>query len=140
RITTWSPTSPIASTSPTGRRDHPAALWIPSSPRRSRVSDVFATAVLRALDGLRGYAPEPLLEHVMFHLRRTGEVVDESELVEMLTATDPNDPVRVGFHIQLSHWDNTDQEDWTRDDDGVLTRAGTKERRALVLRLLGLGP
>jgi hypothetical protein len=66
------------------------------------MSDARAAAVTRALKGMAGYPPEPLLEEVNHRLSRDGESLTEPELVDLVTTSDPNDPARMVFHIQLS--------------------------------------
>ncbi|WP_225755651.1 Z1 domain-containing protein [Actinotalea sp. Marseille-Q4924] len=103
------------------------------------MTDPLGAAVIRALDGLQGYEPEPLLELANFHLRRSEESLTEDELVEMVTTSNLDDPVRIRFHIQLSRWDGVDDEPWAHTPDGALTQAGSPARRAHVIGLLGLG-
>ena len=67
--------------------------------------DVYAAAVTRVLKGMQGFAPEPLLDEVNHRLRRDELVLDEPGLVDVLLGGDPNDPVRVAFHIQLARWE-----------------------------------
>ncbi|MEO4037825.1 Z1 domain-containing protein [Micrococcaceae bacterium Sec6.3] len=98
------------------------------------MNDKYTEAIVRALRAMEGYAPTPLLEEVNHHLRRTGQSLTEEELVEMATASDPNDKARLQFHVQLSRWDASDDEDWTK---GTLPHG--EQRRALTLSLLGLG-
>lgn len=103
------------------------------------MSDPLGVAVVRVLKAMKDYEPEPLLEEVNHRLKSTGESLTESALVEMITAAEPNDPVRVNFHIQLSRWDSAEPERWTYEGDGTLTLPGTPERRARVLALLVFG-
>lgn len=101
------------------------------------MADVYVTAVLRALDGMRGFGPDRLLEDVNHHLRRTGEAMTEPELLELLLPSNANDPLRVAFHIQLSRWDSAEDDAWTSLVEGVPTYPGTLERRRHVLEILG---
>ena len=103
------------------------------------MSDPLGVAVVRVLRGMKDYEPEPLLEEVNHRLKSTGESLTEGELVEMITVAEPNDAVRVNFHIQLSRWDSAEPERWTYEGDGTLTLPGTPERRARVLALLVFG-
>jgi hypothetical protein len=102
------------------------------------MSDARAAAVTRALKGMAGYPPEPLLEEVNHRLSRDGESLTEPELVDLVTTSDPNDPARMVFHIQLSRWESVDQDTWTAGN-GVPTLPGSAERRVLVLSALALG-
>lgn len=99
------------------------------------MNDVIGDAVQRAIRAMNGTSPTPLLEDVEHHLRRTGESLTEAELVEVVTSTDVNDPARRAFLIQLSRWDTSEEEVWTK-----ATVPQTAARRALVLDLLGFGP
>ena len=102
------------------------------------MSDPIGDAVLRVLAGMRDYPPEPLLDEVNHRLGKVGQHLTEADLVALLT-DDPNDPVRVAFHILLAQWDAAQHAEWTRSPDGSLTPPGSPPRRALVMRLLGLG-
>lgn len=97
------------------------------------MSDVITDAVVRAMRGMEGFEPLPLLDDVLHNLRRTGETLTEAELVEIITAKDPNDKARLAFHVQLSRWDATDSEGWAVGTDPYST-----ERRARTLDKLEL--
>lgn len=98
------------------------------------MNDSYTEAIVRTLRAMEGFGPSPLLEDVDHYLRRTGQSVSESELVEMVTVADPNDKARLAFHVQLSRWDASDDENWV---DG--TAPYGEQRRALIMSLLGLG-
>lgn len=103
------------------------------------MSDTVAVAVSRAIESLKGYGPEPLLDEVNHRLVKSGaEQIDEATLVDAVTDPDPNDPVRIAFHIALSRWDMVDEADWADGADGTPTLAGTPERRDRVLMALAL--
>lgn len=104
------------------------------------MTDAVSVAITRAIENLKGYGPEPLLDEVNHRLGRAGEPIDEATLVEAVTDPDPNDPVRIAFHIALSRWDTTDDAEWTAADDGTPTLPGAPERRDLVLRALAFSP
>ena len=99
------------------------------------MNDTLTDAVVRAVRGMEGFEPQPLLDDVMHHLRRSGLTLTEDELVEMVTAKDPNDTARLAFHVQLNRWDAADGEGWSHS-----TQPRTSERRDLVLERLELGP
>lgn len=98
------------------------------------MNDAYTEAVVRAIRGMEGYGPTPLLDDVNHHLRRTGQSLTEEELIELVTADDPNDKARLQFHVQLSRWDASDDETWI---DG--TSPYSADRRDLILSALGLG-
>ncbi|WP_419705838.1 Z1 domain-containing protein [Promicromonospora sp. NFX87] len=98
------------------------------------MSDAITDAVVRAMRGMEGYEPAPLLDDVLHHLRRTGEALTESELVEIVTASNPNDKARLAFHTQLIRWDAADGEGWTEN-----TEPSTAARRDVIGRRLALG-
>ena len=108
-------------------------------PKGTPMSDVLSSAVVRVVKGLKDYPPEPLLDEVNHQLKKSGESLSEDELVDLLTAADPNEPARMNLHIQLARWDNAEPEPWVRRDDGSLTLAGTPARRELVLSMLAFG-
>jgi len=97
------------------------------------MSDAITDAVVRAMRSMEGYAPQPLLDDVTHNLRRSGETLTQAELVEMVTAKDPNDKARLAFHVQLSRWDAGDADGWA-----VGTEPFTIERRTRALALLEL--
>lgn len=98
------------------------------------MSDVITDAVVRAMRGMEGYEPQPLLDDVLHHLRRSHETLTEPELVEIVTAKDPNDKARLAFHVQLSRWDAADPEGWAIGTDPY-----SAQRREKVLTLLDFG-
>lgn len=104
------------------------------------MTDPVATAIQRAIDNLKGYGPEPLLDEVNHRLGKTSGPTDEATLIAAVTDPDVNDPLRISFHILLSRWDSADDIDWAVTEDGEPTQPGTPERRALVLAALGLSP
>lgn len=97
------------------------------------MSDAITDAVVRAMRGMEGFEPLPLLDDVLHNLRRSGETLTEAELVEIITAKDPNDKARLAFHVQLSRWDASDPEGWA-----VGTEPYSAERRARTLEKLEL--
>jgi hypothetical protein len=97
------------------------------------MSDAITDAVVRTMRGMEGFEPQPLLDDVLHHLRRSGETLTEAELVEIVTAKDPNDKARLAFHVQLSRWDATDPEGWA-----VGTDPYSVERRTRILKSLEL--
>ena len=103
------------------------------------MSDLYAAAVTRVLKGMQGFAPEPLLDEVNHRLRRDELVLDEPGLVDVVLGGDPNDPVRVAFHIQLARWEALESAPWATGADGLPTLPGTLDRRRAVLRELDLG-
>lgn len=98
------------------------------------MSDAITDAVVRAMRGMEGYEPAPLLDDVRHHLRRSGETLAEAELVEIVTTSNPNDKARLAFHTQLIRWDASVGEGWTEG-----TEPSTAHRRDVIFRLLGLG-
>lgn len=97
------------------------------------MSDAITDAVVRTMRSMEGYEPQPLLDDVLHHLRRSGESLTEQELVDVITAKDPNDKARLAFHVQLSRWDAADPEGWATGTDPF-----SAERRAKTLELLEL--
>lgn len=98
------------------------------------MNDNLTDAVVRAMRSMEGFEPQPLLDDVLHHLRRSDETMTENELVEMIAAADPNDPARLAFHLQLNRWDAADAEGWSHS-----TEPRAAERRALVLKRLEFG-
>ena len=98
------------------------------------MNDILTNAVVRAMRGMEGFEPQPLLDDVLHNLRRSDETLTEDELVEMIAAADPNDPARVAFHLQLNRWDAADGEGWSHS-----TEPRTPARRSLVLEQLSFG-
>ena len=95
-----------------------------------------ADAAGQELKALEGGEPENLLEGVNFRLRKARpEGVQEQEVVDTLTAEDPNISVKTRLRIQLTKWDLVEGEDWTVD-----TTTKSVERRHLVYQLLGFEP
>jgi len=98
------------------------------------MSDAITDAIVRTMRSMDGFEPGPLLDDVLHHLRRSDETLTEAELVEVVTASNPNDKARLAFHSQLIRWDAADGEGWTEG-----TEPSTDARRDVVCRLLGLG-
>lgn len=97
-------------------------------------NDAYTEAVVRAIRGMEGFSPSPLLYDVNHHLGRTGQSLTEHELVEVVTTEDPNDKARLAFHVQLGRWDASDDETWTAG-----TNPYSAERRTLILSMLDFG-
>lgn len=96
--------------------------------------DQYTVAIVSALDGMKQYGPDHMLDMVNFNLRRADVELSEAELVEILTTGDPNTAERTRTHIMIAQWDAVSNEDWASE-----TLAGSIERREYVLTKLGFG-
>lgn len=94
--------------------------------------DEYTRAVVKALNGMSEYGPEPLLDDVVHNLKRSGRSLDEEELVSILTDENQNSQERTEFHLALSRWDALPTADWAE-----CTEPATEERRERVLGALG---
>jgi hypothetical protein len=102
------------------------------------MNDPISDSVVRVLKGLNGYPPESLVDEVNHRLRKSGEKITDSDLVDLVTSSDPNEPARVNYHIQLTRWDTAEPAEWSNREDGSLTLPGTPARRERVLAALEL--
>ena len=96
--------------------------------------DQYTIAIVSALDGMKQYGPDHLLDAVNFKLRRAGVELTEAELVDALTTPDTNRTERTRTHIMIAQWDAAMSPAWASG-----TAAGSAERRSLVLGLVGFG-
>ena len=94
-------------------------------------ADQYDKALEQALTGMND--PMDLHPIVSAFLAPTGETIAREEIPDLILDEDRNAAGRRKFHIRLSEWDAEEDSAWT---DG--TTARTNERRALIMRLLGL--
>lgn len=98
------------------------------------MTDQYTEAVVGVIRGMSKASPKPMLKRVQFELDDAGVTDDftESDLVQMLTSTDVNEPARYEFHIQLTKWDSAADPVWLTDSDPA-----TPARRRAILDALG---
>ena len=97
----------------------------------------WAEALANALAALARQAPRPLLPMISL---LAGETVDETALVEYLTAIDPNDAALTQLRLALAGWDQTDDAAWLESAPMEARRPRTLDRRTWLVAQLGLGP
>ncbi|MDO4900909.1 Z1 domain-containing protein [Actinomyces sp.] len=93
--------------------------------------DQYDKALEQALTGMDD--PMDLHPIVSVFLAPTGETIAREEVPGLILDADRNAPGRRKFHIRLGEWDAEKDAVWT---DGTVER--TSERRALIMRLLGI--
>lgn len=98
------------------------------------MSDPITTAVVRGLHGMEGHGPEPLLDVVEFHLRRSGLEIGLDDVLDVLVTDDPNGAARVEMTQRLGRWDGTESAEWA---PGTLPHS--EHRRRLTVKALDLG-
>ena len=93
--------------------------------------DPYDKALEQAMTGMSD--PMDLHPVVSVFLAPSGATIARDEIPDLIVGADRNAPGRRQFHIRLGQWDAQKDGAWC-----VETAAHTPERRALILRLLGL--
>ena len=93
--------------------------------------DQYDKALEQAMTGMSD--PMDLHPVVSVFLEPSGATIARDEIPDLIVGADRNAPGRRRFHIRLGQWDAQKDGAWC-----VETAAHTPERRALILRLLGL--
>ena len=93
--------------------------------------DQYDKALKQAMTGMSD--PMDLHPVVSVFLAPSGATIARDEIPDLIVGADRNAPGRRQFHIRLGQWDAQKDGAWC-----VETAAHTPERRALILRLLGL--
>ena len=98
------------------------------------MTTTYTDAIVSAIRGMSKGEPKGVLKRVRFELSDDGVMEDytESQLVELITSVDVNEPARSEFHIQLTRWDSAANPAWAAG-----SAPSTAERRGVILSALG---